>query len=114
LLWSIVQLAIVQLAIVQPLQLIDDRKSKAKESYRASAVIYVHLQVFKLGGSAQKTIRKLCQAVVVEPPGRSRKPNNSVRMCIPFTHKDQTGMRDLYIIHVHKIHKGPEHAGHHL
>ena len=60
-------------SIVQPLQLNDNRKSKGKESYRASAVIYVHLQVFKLGGSAQKTIRKLCQAVVVEPPGEAGK-----------------------------------------
>jgi len=47
----------------------DDRKSKEKESYRASAVIYVHLQVNKLGGSTQKIIRKLCQVVVGEPPG---------------------------------------------
>ena len=58
-------------AIVQPLQLNDDRNSKGKESYRVSAVIYVHLQVYKLGGSAQKTIRKLCQAVVVEPPAEA-------------------------------------------
>jgi len=29
----------------------------------------IHLQAFKLGGSTQKTIRKLCQAVVGEVPG---------------------------------------------
>ena len=57
--------------IVQPLQLNDDRKSKGKELFRASAVIYVHLQVYKLGGSAQKTTRKLCQVVIVEPPGEA-------------------------------------------
>ena len=32
----------------------------------------VHLQFPKLGGSTQKTIRKLCQVVVVEPPGEAR------------------------------------------
>jgi len=31
----------------------------------------VHLQDYKLGGSTQKTIRKFCQAVVVEPPGEA-------------------------------------------
>jgi len=81
LLWSI-----VQLTIVHPLQLIDDRKSKAKESYRASAVIYVHLQVYELCGSTQKTIRKLCQTVVVEPPGEAGKPNSSVRLCMYSIH----------------------------
>jgi len=29
----------------------------------------VHLQFCKSGGSTQKTIRKLCQTVVGEPPG---------------------------------------------
>jgi len=31
----------------------------------------LHLQVNKLGGSTQKTTRKLYQAVVVEPPGEA-------------------------------------------
>ena len=31
----------------------------------------IHLQSLKLGGSTQKTSRKLCQAVVVEPPGEA-------------------------------------------
>jgi len=29
-----------------------------------------------------------------------------------LTHKDQTRMRDLYIIHAHTIYRGLEHAGH--
>jgi len=31
----------------------------------------MHLQSLKLGGSTQKTIGKLCQAVVVEVPGEA-------------------------------------------
>ena len=57
-------------------------------------MIYVHLQVYELGGSAQKTIRKLCQAVVGEPPGEAGK-QTAVWDCV-LTHKDHTGMRDLY------------------
>jgi len=31
----------------------------------------IHLQVYKLGGSTQKIIRKFSQVVVVEPPGEA-------------------------------------------
>jgi len=40
----------------------------------------VQLQVCKLAGSIQKTIRQLCQVVVGEGPGEERDKNSSVRL----------------------------------
>jgi len=40
-----------------------------------------------------------------------------MRLCIALTHKDHTSMqqvREMYIIHVHKKYRGPNHAWHQL
>jgi len=51
------------------LKFIDDRKNKGEES--ESFCSDMHLQSLKLGGSTEKTTRKLCQAIVVEVPGEA-------------------------------------------
>ena len=99
-------------SIVQPLQLNDDRKSKGEESDTASAVIYTYrftswmVALKRPSGSSVK--------LLLLSHLEKQKPNSSVRLCIALTHKDQTGMRDLFIIHVHTIYRGSDHAGHQL
>jgi len=88
------------------------RKSKGEESYRAFAVMYTYRftsWVVALKRPSGSSVKQLLWSHL-----EKQKPNSSVRLCIALTHNDQMGMRDLYIIHVHTIYRGPEHAGHQL
>ena len=90
------KLALLLWSIVQTLQLNDDRKSKGKESYTASALIYTY-------------IFSSCMIALKRPSGSSvkqllasplqKQETNHVRLCSALTYKDQTGKRDLYIIY---------------
>ena len=80
------------------------QKSKGEQSYRASAVIYTYRfmsWVVALKRPSGRSVKRLLWSHL-----EKQKPNSSVRLCIPLTHIDQTGMRDLYIVHVHTTYTG--------
>ena len=82
---------------------------REKESYRASAVIYTYRYlswVVALKRPSGSSVKLLLESHL------QKQETNHVRLSNALTHEDQTGMRDLYIIHVHTIYRGPEHAGH--
>jgi len=70
----------------------------------ASAVIYTYRLtscVVALKRPSGSSVKRLLWSHL-----EKQKPNSSVRLCIPLTHSDQTGMRGLYIIHVQPIYRG--------
>ena len=83
-------------SIVQPLQLNDDRKTKGEESYRASAVMYTYRftsWVVALKRPSGSSVKLLLLSTLEKQETKQQCET------VYYTHKDQTGMRELYIIH---------------
>ena len=92
---------------------------RIKGRIRHSFCSDIHLQDLKLGGSIQKTIRQLGQAVDGKVPGEAENKQQCETAYVlhsltktRLVYMQQ--VRDLYIIHVHTKYRGSEHAGHQL
>ena len=76
----------------------------------------IHLQALKLGSSIQKTIRQLCQEVVVKVSGEAETKQQCETVYCTHSQKPDwyaTSERSVHYTRTYK-NRGSEHAGHQL